>query len=229
MLISRHLIYIDAPTGCWRQELLYDPPLEIDLSLGMVSSILNSQMAPKGTTKGSLRKCKPIINANDILHINEVMKAGETVSIVLRSGYRLRDIVLRDTHQLLVLVDDKGLHYWFTIGQDGVFEVTGTMLKDNEGMHSRLKANLRDIPYRAYVVQRSLASVNQISDALDKPKDVMSTNEAAKYLGISASTLYKIAGSGKVPRTPQKKFLRADLDAYLASTKKPVARRDKKH
>jgi predicted DNA-binding transcriptional regulator AlpA len=220
MLITRHIIYRDQASACWRQELRYDPPLEIDLSLGKVSSILNSQSSRKNRSGGSLRKCKPIVNANGILHINEVVKAGETISIVLRPNYRLKNVVLGEAHSLQALVDEQGFQYWFTIGQDGAFEMTGSLVRDDEGFFLKLQKNLKDIPFRAYIVQLTLADTKVTLAAHDKPPDLMDTKAASKYLGISDSTLYKKAQAGLIPRTPDTKFRRVDLDAYLAGSKR---------
>ncbi|MBK8130669.1 MAG: helix-turn-helix domain-containing protein [bacterium] len=218
-MISRHITLLDHVENSLRQEHRFEPPLEIDLSLGKVSSILNSQMAPKGTSSRSLRKCKPIINANGILHINEVMKAGETISIVLRPGFRLKDVVLGDAHQLQMLVDEQGFHYWFTVGQDGVLEVTGEIVKDRENLFSKLRKDLTDLPMRAYIVQGTLLDRKGIPSAIVAP-DVMTTAEAADYLSLSTSKVYKLAQSGILIRTPQKRFRKSDLDHYMRSQPK---------
>ncbi len=216
MLISRHLVFIDMLVGCWRQELCFDPPLEIDLSLGKISSILNSHMPPKGTSSGSLRKCKPVVNANHILHVNEVMKTGESLSVGIRPGFRLNNITLDPSHSLQILANDYGLVFWFSIGRDGVFEITGEMVKDDDRYFTKLKSNLKDIPFRAYIVQRSLADSKVTMAEIAKPPDLMDTKTAAKYLGVSTSKVYKLAESGVIPRTPNKRYRRVDLDTYLA-------------
>lgn len=216
MQVTRHIIFRDQVAACWRQELRYDPPLEIDLSLGKVSTILNSQSSLKNNAGGSLRKCKPIVNTNGILHINEVVKAGETISIVLRPHFRLKDVVLGEAHRLQILVDEVGLHYWFTIGQSGVFELTGGLIKDEDGFFVKLQKNLIDMPIRSYIVQRTLADTKVTLAEQARPPELMDTKEASKYLGISDSTLFKKAQAGLIPRTPHKKFRRVDLDAYIA-------------
>jgi excisionase family DNA binding protein len=225
MFTARHIIYRDQSEACWRQELRYDPQLEIDLSLGYVSSILDSQSGRKNRTGGSLRKCKPIVNPNRILHINEVMKAGETISIVLRPNYRLKNVVLGEAHSLQVLVDEHGFHYWFTIGQDGAFEMTGSLIRDEEGYFHKLQSNLIDIPFRSYIVRQTLADTKVTLAALDKPPDLMVPKEAAAYLRISLSTFYKKSAAGEIARTQNNRFRREDLDDYLDGHKKSGKRK----
>jgi excisionase family DNA binding protein len=50
--------------------------------------------------------------------------------------------------------------------------------------------------------------------------DIMNTREAADYLRILPSTLYKKAQSGEIRRTQNKRFRREELDRYLRGEKK---------
>jgi hypothetical protein len=92
------------------------------------------------------------------------------------------------------------------------------MVKDDEGFFVKLKSNLKDIPYRAYIVQRSLASTEPTDAVLPS---IMNTGQAAAYPGLSQSKTYKLAQSGEIRRTPQKRFRKVDLDAYLHASQKP--------
>ncbi|RPH93360.1 DNA-binding protein [candidate division KSB1 bacterium] len=116
------------------------------------------------------------------------------------------------------LADANRLQYWITVGREGAVEVTGEMVKDDDdGFFAKLKSNLKDIPFRAYIVQRSLAGSKVTIEVIARPPDLMDTNTAAKYIDVSKSKMYKLAESGVIPRTPNKKFRRTDLDAYLSS------------
>ena len=220
MEISRHIYYVDNPTRCWRGELKFDPPVEIASTLGKVETIyadVNPDVRRKQSTG---RVCKPIINANGLLHIREVMQSGEALSIDIRAGHRLENIVCDPAHQLQILAAKEGLLYWVTIGKDGVVELTGQLVRDKNGFFSRLHSNLKDPNFRAYLVQRSLADSTTTAEAIERIPDLMNTREAADYLRISPSTLYKKAQSGDIRRTRNKKFRREKLDRYLRGEEK---------
>lgn len=83
---------------------------------------------------------------------------------------------------------------------------------------------MKDIPFRAYIVQSTLAnSAVTVAEVLREP-ELMNTKEASKYLGVSVSQVYKLAAGGRIPRTPHKKFRKTDLDAFL-SGQKPLRKR----
>ena len=214
MIVSRHITYTDNPVCCERIEIVFDPPVDIDSPLGKVGSLYKDRI--RGAKQVTRRPCKAVVNANGLLHVKEVMQAGELLAIRIRPGHRFRNLVLDKAHQLQVMPDAHRLQYWITAGRDGVVEVTGEMVKDDEGFFAKLKSNLKDIPYRAYIVQRSSAGSKMAIEGAGRPPDVMDTQQAAKYVGRSVSWLYKRAESGEIPRTPHKRFRKVDLDAFLA-------------
>lgn len=213
MLVSRHIIYTDNPVACERIAIVFDPPMDIDSPLGKVESVYKDRI--REAEQASRRECKPIVNANGILHVKEVMRAGELLTLRIRPGYCFRNMVLDRAHALQVLPDTDRLQYWITVGIDGVVEVTGEMVKDDEDFFAKLKSDLKDIPFRAYIPQRTLADTKVTLDQIRALPDVMDTKVAARYLGVSVSKMYKLAEAGQIPRTPHKKFRKVDLDNYL--------------
>lgn len=130
----------------------------------------------------------------------------------IRPGHRFRNLVLNKAHQLQVMPDAHRLQYWITAGRDGGAEVTGEMVKDDEGFFAKLKSNLKDMPYRAYIVQRSLASSKMAVQGAGRPPDVMDTQQAAN----TSAGLCPICTSGLKAGKSRKRFRKVDLDAFLA-------------
>ncbi|MBC8276920.1 MAG: helix-turn-helix domain-containing protein [FCB group bacterium] len=194
-----------------RVEFKFDPPVEIQSPLGALKEIydgidLTAHMVAEQTFSG--------INENGILHVTEVMKAGEVFSIEVRKGHRLDKIVIDLVHTLQIMAAHNCLQYWFTIGKDGVFEITGQLIRDDDGFLGKLRTDLRDTNMRSYLVKRSLADSEKLSiDEVEFP-GIMAADEAAQYLRISKSTLYK---KTEIPRTKNKKFRKVDLNNYLKS------------
>lgn len=217
MRIHHHIFIEDYPSVCLRQDYRFSPPVRVESLLGKIRSFYGESEGnhPKREASGS--HCEPVINRNEILDFQESVTKGTLVSIAVRSGFRLAEICMDQMHALQIIADTVRLQYWFTAGQDGVFQVTGKMVKDSEGWHAKLLADLIDIPFRSYIVQRSLADSRVALAEINKLPEVMSTREAAKYLAVSTSKLYKKAEAGLIFRTPDKKFRKVDLDTYLAS------------
>lgn len=202
---------------CERIEISFDPPIDIDSSLGSVESLYKDEILKRGAAVR--RKVSAVINQNGILHVKEVMQSGELLTIRVRPKHRLNNIVLHQSHELQVLPDQQRLQYWITAGKDGAVEVTGEMVKDDENFFSKLKSNLTNMPLRAYIVQETLLDRMGIPNAVVVP-DVMTTAEAADYLSLSKSKVYKLAQSGSLKRTPQKRYRKSDLDDYMRSQPK---------
>lgn len=217
MLISRHIIYTDNPVVCERIEISFDPPVDVDSTLGKIESIYDDETLRGGNP--IRRAVSAVINRNGLLHVKEVLRSGELLTIRLRPKHRLKDVVLNETNELQVLADQNRLQYWISAGKDGVLEVTGEMVKDEENFFSKLRKDLTDVPMRAYIAQETLLNRKEISKAVSVP-DVLTTAEAADYLSLSTSKVYKLAQSGDLKRTPQKRFRKSDLDAYMQSRQK---------
>ena len=217
MKISRNIHIQDTKDDSTRIEFNFDPPVEITSPLGALCEIydgigLTANMVAEKTFSG--------INANGILHVNEVMQAGEVFSIEIRKGYRLDEIVIAQENTLQIMVAHNCLQYWFIIGKNGVFEVTGKMIKDDDGFLGKLRADLKDTNMRSYLVKKSLADSDPSTTKIDNIQDVMKHKEAAAYLRMASQTLYNKVSTGEITRRSGKVYLKEDLDTYLRKTKK---------
>ena len=188
MRISCHVRYIDieGENYCIRKDMRFDPPVEIESTVGSSDPDIYKELefttVEADTANGRTAR---IVNDAGILLVNEVMSAGEILSVELRIGHRLKDIALDSAHELRILGWDEGLLYWITAGRDGVLEITGQLVPDDEGFFRKLKANLTDTAFRAYLVQRSLVDSKVTLERVERVPEVMTTEEAARYLGIS--------------------------------------------
>ncbi|HEY3294017.1 MAG TPA: helix-turn-helix domain-containing protein [bacterium] len=220
MIVKRHILFSDEPDKKPTKLVFeFDPPVEVEAPL--VSRKAMYIDVPGFPMSADFRKVTvtPPINEKGKLYIQEVAKPGDLISLVLRPKYKLQNLVLDRVHQMTITAPNDCLVYWFMVGRDGVFVVSGDMVKD-DGIQKKLHSNQDDIPLHAYMVQRALADTEVTMKSVETPPDLMNTEQAAKYLGMSKWTLYDKARLGDIPRTRNKKFRKVDLDAYLQSSEK---------
>ncbi|MCB9369851.1 MAG: helix-turn-helix domain-containing protein [Calditrichaeota bacterium] len=185
--------------------------MEPKSTIGKIDSMYDIDWA---TTKSRIRCCRDVANANGVVHVVEDLERGDVVSIILRPNHRLQNVVIQKQDRLQVYATKSSFHYWITVGSSGAWELTGRIVKDTDGMFAKFKANLHDVPFRSYLV--SMALVGHANTGDPQVPNVMTTKEAARYLCVSTSKVYKLAASGELKRTRQKRFRRTDLDTYLA-------------
>jgi len=200
MRISRHIEIVDSREGTVFCELKFEEPVDLSTLVGDVDQIytgLNSEDAVVSENRIT------VFSKNGFLQITELMRAGDTLSIEIRKGYRLRKIVLDPVHSLQMLASDQTLVYWFNIGRDGIF--------------GKLKAGLSDPLLRDYYVRRCLSSPDIAMLKFDEFPERMKHKEAAKYLRVSASSLYEKVAAGTIKRRRGNIYLKEDLDEYVRS------------
>ena len=166
------------------------------------------------TTAGTKRieKAAPVINKSSVLDIREVMKAGEILSVCIQPDFRLDQITKADENEMQVYVWEKGLMYLFSIGKDGSFQVTGEVVKDEDGFYQKLKSDPADMALRNYVKNESLADSRNYKRQEDTFPEIMTHNQAAKFLGIKSGTLYN---NREVPRLKGNRYSKDSLLKYL--------------
>ena len=86
------------------------------------------------------------------------------------------------------------------------------MVEDEDGVLGKLKADLTDPAMRAYLVKRSLADSKATQETVEAFPDVMTHEQAAKYLQLSPNTLYN---KRDVPRLKGNRYRKEALDRYL--------------
>ena len=93
------------------------------------------------------------------------------------------------------------------------------LIPDKDQIHSKIRQNLGDLPLREYLTRKML--FNPLEDDSQKVEwpAVMKLPEAAAFLRMGDSTLRTRIAEGRIRRTPSKRFLRQDLEAYLQGVK----------
>ncbi|GBE29399.1 MAG TPA: hypothetical protein ENH10_01160 [Bacteroidetes bacterium] len=136
---------------------------------------------------------------NDFLVIQDVCDAGTIVSIALRVGHVLEDIVLDEVHTLEELVVESklpgterksyGMLYWIRAGRNGAFSMKAKVVKDGTGRDSKIEklwTHIKDNPLRGYLARKARAKIPGIDDVgFNDYPDVMDTETAARYPGRS--------------------------------------------
>jgi hypothetical protein len=220
MKICRHLHYIQHPDSCFRYELTFDPPIDVESTLGKIDSFYIAKHFTGEGTSNRIEKTANVINRSGLLHIREVMVQGEVLSIDINSGYRLDQIVKGDDNELQVFVRETGLTYVFTIGKKGVFQVTGRVIKDDDGFYQKLNFDLTDMAMRNFIVRKSLANFDESLDVSENIPDLMDAREAARHYWPSKSWFEKKRASREIPVTKHRKMKREDIESLLGKSER---------
>jgi len=224
MLIRSHVHYFqdEAHTIC--QVLRFDPPAVIDHPMGRHSAIYGDEILkpiPKGCH--TLERVTGIINKAGVVHIQEEVQAGHVISLQVQRGKMLADICMREEDHLDLLVSKEGLLYWFITGKGGLCVIQGRLAEDVDGIYQKVMTNIGDLSLRDYFRKRSMAQQKLPAVVTQQWPEVMNHKQAAAFLGMSPSTLYKkVDVRGGVPRRRDKKYLREELIGYLKT--RPRAR-----
>jgi hypothetical protein len=209
-----------------RQETYTFPePISLPNTMGKIEELLKPEQ--KKTLRYEMKRLTSILSSTGILKVREPLHVGDVVLLPVPKKKRLADVVIHSSTTIDLLLDREGLLYQFAVGKDGIFEVTAKLIKDDQNFLHKLKANLDDVPMRDYLVQRSLAGSQVSVEQIESVSDRMGIEDAAKYLGIAKSTLYKKSSSAEIPcskASGKLMFLKVDLDAYIEANRKKKPR-----
>jgi hypothetical protein len=215
--ISRHIHYLQNPDSCIRYELTFDPPLDVESTLGKIDPLYPNMESSTEKSPKRIEKTANVINKNGLLHLSEVMKPGETLSIDLRSGFRLDKLVIGEEQVLQIYVGKEGLTYAVTIGKRGAIEVTGRVIEDKESYHSKLHANLDDTAFREYLVKLTLTDSIVAERHATKPPDYLTAEESWAYLRIGRTKFFQLVKMGKIKRGPNNRYSKKVLEQFFES------------
>lgn len=234
MKTSRHIHYVDQMDSGLRYEFVYDPPRSSKYHLSEIEDWFESAKLPIDDEGSNVRQIQSPVSKGGLLRLVEVMKPGELLSFQLRSGHRLQNIVLDDADRVQIFNwkvqiqdgasgkngDSFGLTYLVTIGRVGAFEMTAEVVKDDDHFSDKLRNDPSDAPMRAYLVHRSIAAIEDLAAQVESFPEIMSHEQAARYIGVAKGTLYNLRD---VPRLKHNRYSKQALDEYLVL--KPRAKR----
>jgi len=211
-----HYHYIDARDSPHRIVIELDPSKMSGMPYGAIEWVYNPESTEADFVSNRLEEIQPFVR-NGILTIQEVLDVGTVVTIGLRSGHVLEDIVLDDPRSMVELVNNTGMLYWILVGKTGVFNVRATVVEDRKGSGSKiakLRANLKDIPLRQLLAEKAKVKLPQDPVREEDYPPYMDAEWAARYLDISIRTFYDIPRE-ELPQAPHGRYRKKDLDKYM--------------
>lgn len=224
-LTIRHLHYVDVPpssddeqNSSYRVDIQVDPSKLNTPLFGVVELLYDENPKPTDFVSNTIEEISPFVR-NRMLAIEDVFDVGTIITIALRKGHVLEDILVDGSHPIRELVNKEGMLYWIRIGQSGVFSLQAKVVQDKDDKIGKLRTNLEDIPLRKYLADQAKALIQTDPVREEDYRPVMDLEMAARYLAISESTLYKV-DKKLLPRTAQGRFRKKDLDEYLEKTMK---------
>jgi len=221
---TKHYHYVDSPTMPHRLVIALDPVKTPRMPYGAIEWVYDPSSTEADFVSNRLEEIQPFVR-NGFLVIQDVFEVGTIVTVALQPGYELENILLHEMDALDELVVETkvldseevrtGMLYWIQVGRTGAFSLKATVGEDEDGKIQKLRSHIGDIPLREYLARRARARIDRISeeDFAEYPS-TMDTKTAARYLDRSPSWLYDKAQKGLIRRTPDKHFLREDLDEY---------------
>ncbi len=230
MLVEKYFRFIDSgeTKNTWAEVYTFPEPVDPGNTLG--SEYPEMFKGVDFTAEGFSREpiIGNIINDANVLCIREVVKEGNVISFEIRPGYRLKNITMVPEHHLDIGIwhsennEPVGFLYIFIAGKDGIFETTALLVKDDEDYLAKLARDIKDGAFRKYIVKKSLADSKMTQELAEKMPEVMTHEQAAKYLQLSKKTLYN---NRDIPRLKHNRYSKLDLDKYLAKKKDLKKRR----
>ena len=200
------------PDSCHRYELTFDPPIEVESTMGNVDPFYPDVDFTDDGITNKVEKTANVINKNGLLHITEVVNTGEIISIELQPGLRLDKMRKGDEQELQIYTTNKNLMYYITSGKRGAVDLSAMVIKDVDGFFHELESDLTDNAMRAYIVRHTLIESSQDLKYPKKLADILNHDQAAKYLNLSPKTLYNIK---EITRLKHNKYRKIDLDNYM--------------
>lgn len=222
MLVRHHIHFIDKPDECIRQEFSFDPPADVPALIGNEGPVYGPQATNNDGYQCKQKHVPAVVSPAGILHVVELVEPGTIISIILRSGHTLQEIGLRSEDYLLVLPNPEGLLVWVTVGLPGIFVLTAQVIDDKGAMRSKLAKHKADLPLQEYLIRqmRRLDAGTHPTQATHA--DIMNHKEAAAYLHMGESTLYRKVHEGVIRRSPARKYRKSDLEDFLAGKGKRI-------
>lgn len=223
-----------------RTTFQYDQEVDFPFILGETTSIFSANPFQEKNGIGKVRTIKhPFINEAGFF--KQVINVGEFGWYFVRLPYGMTfqsllfqptdldiDLCVSDTKHLYKDLKkhnekldpfDQGLLFCFyNATKSSNISITGRIVKDTRGIYSKLKANSEDLELRHYYLKSCLAKTVAPGEYTEPVPDLMNMDEAAKYLGIRAKTLYNWVSDQRILVTKVgrlNKFRKEDLDRYL--------------
>ncbi|MDP2362095.1 MAG: helix-turn-helix domain-containing protein [bacterium] len=221
MQIRHHIHYLDRGEDCYRAELRFDPPYDVGVMLGAIDQIYPKDLGHHPSAQAvDVDYVLSVVSANGVLHVVEPVDKASVVSVTIRQGHTVQDLVVRESDEVILLAGTKCLVLWVVAGNPGILAVKALVVPDKDGTHSKIRRNIGDLPLQEYLTRKLLHKPEDEDLAVTRWPDVLKTREASAYLRIGDSTLRQKVAEGLIRRTASKKFLKVDLDAYLAGIRK---------
>lgn len=120
MKISNHIHYIDQSSQCLRYDIGVAEPLHLGALLGDDDRATTLESIYPADAIPSPQVAPSIVSAAGIFHVVELMPMESVLSVALRPGYALKDLVVRSGDDVTVLASQARLVFWVASGQAGI-------------------------------------------------------------------------------------------------------------
>ena len=205
-------------------------PLEETVQYPYIAGEMQS-LIPEGAgfdiTKAPVVK-SPLFNRAGLCKLAVPVGEGGIYYLELREGHALDQVIVEPAETVVDLYYGEGtLIYSFYnpigTGHDEYIILTAKLVKDTEGVYSKIKSDPTDPIWRQYFVRRVLVRLD--ASAQPPPKQYpkyMTAIQAADYLQVEVKTIRNWTSLGKIPVSRISgtvRYSKAALDEKMAPNK----------
>ena len=215
-----HVHYVDVPDkpgeeqrGTYRLDIKVAKSQLTSPLFGVIEWLYQRDSKPWDFVSNQMQSIKPFVR-NGMFAIEDVFDVGTIITIALRKGNVLEDILVDKSNPIRELVNDDGMLYWIRIGRTGVFSLQAKVVQDKTDKIEKLRANLQDIPLRQLLAEKAKVKLPQDPVREEDYPSYMDAERAARYLDISIRTFYDIPRE-ELPQAPHGRYRKKDLDKYM--------------
>ncbi len=224
IIISKIISHSDNPDCYLEMTMNLDKPVDFAFVAGKMESLFPKDFEK---AKKNIRYIEhSLFNQSELTRIVVPVTPNGLYYLILRPRHILSQIIVEPNDVVVdIYYGEHSLIYsFYNPTRRESIVVRGRIAQDEENVYSKIKSNPTDQDFRQDILHQAMGRANEraISQKPIIESDTLNVCEAAKYLRIASSTLYKKTSDKVIPHYKTGKnlfFKKTDLDNYIEENK----------